>query len=76
MQYRHAAPWLLLGLGLLLGPRLLIAAEPAKPTDDIRDKIKAAGDAEKWNADLVYVFDYTDVTVKPSGLGVAKNHKL
>ena len=76
MQYRHAAPWLLLGLGLLLGPRLLIAAEPAKPTDEIRDKIKAAGDAEKWNADLVYVFDYTDVTVKPSGLGVAKNHKL
>jgi hypothetical protein len=76
MRQRHSAPWLLLGLSLLLSPQVILAAEPANSTDDIRAKIKAAGDAEKWNADLVYVFDHTDVTVQPDGLGLAKNHQV
>ncbi len=61
-------------LGLLLGLALSVAARAAD--DDIRAKIKSAGDAEKWNADLVTVFDYTDVRVMPNGLGVANKHQL
>ena len=41
----------LLGLGLLLGP------PTSQADDDIRAKIEAAGDAEKWDADLVIVLD-------------------
>ncbi|MGD8452304.1 MAG: DUF3857 and transglutaminase domain-containing protein [Phycisphaerae bacterium] len=61
---------ILAGLGLLLCPPALRA------DDDLRAKIEAAGDAEKWNADVVYVVDDKDVTVMPNGLGIATEHKV
>ncbi|MBU0639060.1 MAG: DUF3857 domain-containing protein [Planctomycetes bacterium] len=61
--------------GLLCAPLLLCAAL-AVADDDVKARIAAAGDADKYNSDVVVVFDHTDVTVRPNGLGVATNHKV
>ena len=70
MRKRRFALYLVIGLGLLLSPQALSA------DDDVQAKIEAAGDAEKWNADVVVVLDEKDVTVMPNGLGVATEHKV
>jgi hypothetical protein len=62
--------YLAAGLALLACPPVLRA------DDDVRAKIKAAGDAKKWNADVVGVVDDTDVTIKPNGLGVATTRRV
>ena len=46
----------------------------AVPADPIQAKIAAAGDAAKHNADAVVVLDETTVTVRPSGIGTAREH--
>ena len=62
--------YLTVSLGLLLCPQALRA------DDDVRARIDAAGDAEKWNSDIVVVLDHKDVVVQPNGLGVATEHNV
>ncbi len=46
--------------------------EPA----EIAARVRAAGDAARWNADVVVVLDTTDVAVRPSGIGTAVRHSV
>ena len=55
---------------------LAVAGLALAGDDKVKAKIAAAGDADKYHADLVVVLDHTDVTVKPNGLGVAKSHRV
>jgi len=54
----------------------LAPALHADDLDDIKARIAAAGDAEKYDADAVVVLDATDVTVQPNGIGIARRHKV
>ena len=70
MRKRYVALYLAIGVGLLVCPQAVRA------DGDIRAKIEAAGDAEKWDADVVVVLDEKDVTVRANGLGVATTHQV
>jgi hypothetical protein len=48
----------------------------ADDTEDIKARIAAAGDAEKYDADAVIVLDATDVTVLDNGIGIARRHRV
>ncbi|MFQ5807120.1 MAG: DUF3857 domain-containing protein [Phycisphaerae bacterium] len=71
---RRRAVW---GFVCILG--VLGHLAPVLHADDIEDvkaRIAAAGDAEKYDADAVIVLEATDVTVRPNGIGVARRHKV
>src|SRR5262245_31945209 len=70
MQTR-SAPIVALSLLAALTSPLLLADD-----DRIAAKIKAAGGADKYNADVVVVLDETDVTVQPSGIGAATYRRV
>ncbi|MBN2446968.1 MAG: DUF3857 domain-containing protein [Phycisphaerae bacterium] len=55
---------------------VLLTPLGARADDDVRARIDAAGDAERWDADTVVVFDHTDVTVRPNGIGTARHHRV
>ena len=55
---------------------LLVFAGPARADDDVKARIAAAGDAEKYHSDLVVVLDAKDVRVRPNGIGTARNHRI
>ena len=62
---------------LFIGILLVGTAPPgALASDDIKDRLAAAGDVEKYNADAVVVLDATDVTVRPNGIGTARRHQV
>ena len=71
MSYRRSVVCLLAGL-------LLAAAAPPGLADDadMRARIAAAGDAEEYDADVVVVVDWTDVLVRPNGIGTARRHRV
>ncbi len=73
MSRRRVRRGVIAVLGVLgwLGPTL-----HADDIDDVKARIAAAGDAEKYDADAVVVLDATDVTVQPNGIGVARRHKV
>lgn len=71
---RHLMPRGWLYLLAVLGA--FTAALHAGEIDDIKARIAAAGDADKYDADAVVVLDATDVTVRPNGIGVARRHKV
>lgn len=67
----------------LFGFALLVAALGAAdvlppPPDDagIRKRVASAGDHETHKSDTVVVFDHTDVTVRPDGIGAARRHRV
>ncbi len=69
MPLRRSAGLALIGVFLVAhGLAHAVAADP------IQAKIAAAGDAAKHNADAVVVLDETTVTVRPSGIGTAREH--
>ena len=71
MANRRSVARLLIGLlALGVAPPLVTADE------DIRARIAAAGDAEDYDADALVVVDWTDVRVRPNGIGTARNHKV
>lgn len=71
MPYRRKSACLLAGVFLAA-----VAAPSLWADDDIRARIVAAGDAVKHNADAVVVVDWKDVTVRPNGIGTAREHKV
>lgn len=68
---RRPALW-----GFLMAVGALGAIAPAGYADDIRSRIDAAGDADKYNANAVIVLDATDVSVRDNGIGVAQRHNV
>ncbi|MFH1749263.1 MAG: DUF3857 and transglutaminase domain-containing protein [Planctomycetota bacterium] len=70
MKKRH----ILISVAAMLG--LLFCAPAARADDDIQARIAAAGDVEKWQTDTVVVLDAKDVTVRPNGLGVAREQRV
>jgi hypothetical protein len=61
----------------LIAAGLALSFAPALKADDqIRAKIAAAGDAERWKADIVAILEETDTTIMPNGLGVATHYRL
>ena len=71
---RHRFIWGYACIIVLLG--CLAPPLHADDTLDIKARIAAAGDAEKYNADAVIVLDATDVTVQDNGIGIARRHKV
>jgi transglutaminase-like putative cysteine protease len=58
-------------LASLITIALFLGGLPASADDDIQAKIASAGDAEKYDADVVAVLDEMDTTVRENGLGMA-----
>ena len=71
MSYRRKAACLLAAVVALAA-----VAPPLWGDDDIKARIAAAGDAAKHNADAVVVVDWKDVTVRPNGIGTAREHRV
>lgn len=66
-------------IAILILAGLLASAAPlagADDADDVKARIAAAGDADRHDADLVVVFDHTDVRVRRNGIGTARGHKV
>ncbi|MEP0846443.1 MAG: DUF3857 domain-containing protein [Phycisphaerae bacterium] len=47
-----------------------------EPAERIRERVSAAGDAAKHNADVVVALDLTQVTVAPNGIGTALEQRV
>src|SRR5262245_43181947 len=63
-------------LSILVLLAVPVAALGRVPDGEIRSRIASAGDAAKYDADEVIVLDETDVTVLPSGVGVATQRRV
>jgi hypothetical protein len=71
---QRRVPWGVIAILGVLG--WLAPALHAGDVDDIKARIAAVGDAEKYDADAVVVLDATDVTVQPNGIGVARRQRV
>ncbi len=70
-------PLLAAGAAAAAELRTSVATPPTVPEPaEIAARVRAAGDAARWNADVVVVLDATDVTVRPSGIGTAVRHNV
>ncbi len=69
--------WLLAAGATAAETRTSVATPYTMPEPaEIAARVRAAGDAARWNADVVVVLDTTDVAVRPSGIGTAVRHSV
>lgn len=63
-------------LSLILSAAGVLPAAAAAPDDDVRARLSKAGDAQKYDADVVVVLDETGMTVRPNGIGEARMRRI